>query len=576
MTEGPWNWVDVRTGQALSSAQETESGEPVSAEGALNYHAWFRAVSLISQKCAAVARHLYRPSATNPEGKEPAKDHAVYGLVHRRANGEQTAFQFWLQMGCHVASRGNGYAYLWRESSGGPVTELIPVDPDRTIPVREKGRLMYAVYPFGEDGDGRKIDATEMLHFKGFGFDGLTGYPVWEVAAEEIGLAKSERRLEAKRYKNSGRPGMILETPMKLPQKAKDRLRDEWERMYTGLDNAGKTAILDGGLKANKVTMTADEMGQTAAAQMSLVAISNFTGVPVSKLGGQKPFASQEMEDRAFVNDGLDFWLNVLDDEATAKLLTEAEQKSGYEVKSKRESLLRPDTKTKFDVLRTATAGRAFMTPNEAREAIDMPPSDDDDADKLLTPLNMGQGGAANQPENPADAQPGRPADDAADAVDTVPFRADDAPAPADDAAEEDAAARGPMNAARFAFAHAATRMLKRVSVQAVSAAERGSTAYVAFCTKFVAAFAAPARSEFAPAERIASALAKSGALATGEIADWFVATLANEYNAVADTATEKTVAARVRSLYARLMLTLPQAAADVGTAIMEPPKKGE
>lgn len=554
---GDWDLMDMRTGKIIAPNSETETGVPISAEGAYAYHAWYRAISLIAQKCAAVPKHLYRPSTaptgrTGEEGRERATDHSAYKLIHRRANSEQTAFQFWLQMAGHTASRGNGFAYLSRVATKGPVEELIPMDPDKTHPIRKDGELWYVVFPFGETGAGRKIRATEVAHFKGFGFDGLVGYPVWEIAANEIGLARAERKLESVRYKNSGRPSMVLQTDMKLPDKTKRRIISDWEKMYVGLDNAGKTAILDGGLKATTIGMSAKDLEQSGAAQMSLVAISNYTGVPVSKLGGSRAFATAEQEDRAFINDCLDFYLNTLDDEASAKILSELEQDTGYYVKSHREALLRPDTKTKFEVLRVATAGRAFMTPNEARESIDLPPSEDKDANSLLTPLNMGQGGMKNESTDPAGDDAGRPESDGFGS------------------SEEKAAAVAPSReallreAARSGLALATARMLKRATAQAKAAADRVGyqVGYRWFCDSFVSENARTFRSEFRTSERVASVLTGDRPK-DGEAADYLLQLLAKEYRALAGSS-RPILVAQLEALSARLALTLPQQIADV------------
>lgn len=407
---GNWDLIDFRTGKLISAGTRTDTGENVTPETALGYHAWYRAISLIAQKSAAVPRALYEPDEDKEEGVIEATEENVHRLVSRRANDEQSAFQFWLQMTGHVASRGNGYAAIYR--SGQEITELIPLDPDKTKPIRKDGALWYLTFPFGYNGDGYKYRAKDILHFKGFGFDGLVGYPVWQVAMQELGIGKASRKLQAVRYKNSGRPSMILSTDMKLDKMTAARVRNEWSEMQEGIDNAGKVAVLSGGLQAKAISLSPAEMDTAGASQMSLAAISNYTGVPISKIGGTKSYASQEQEDRSFINDGLDFYLNLTDDEVTQKLLTEEEQKSGMFVRSDREALLRPDIQTKFNMLRIATAGRAFLTPNEARAIIDYPADDEDDSGKLLTPLNMSQGGEKNSPNDNADEGAGRPAKD--------------------------------------------------------------------------------------------------------------------------------------------------------------------
>ncbi|WP_162271959.1 phage portal protein [Gemmata sp. SH-PL17] len=527
-----------------------EDADPSSGEAALAYHAWYRAISLIAQKVAAVPKHLYRRTESDAgEGKERARDHTVYRLVHERANSEQTAFQFWLQMAGHVPSRGNAYAAIWRE--GGSIKELIPMDPDRTYPCRRNGQLWYVVFPFESEGEGIRLRPEEVLHFKGFGFDGLVGYPVWAKAAQEIGLALGQRKLESSLNKNSGRPAMLLETDQAIDDKVKTRLRDDWERMHVGLDNAGRTAILDRGLKAKAVSLNAEQLGAAGAAQMSLVAIANFTGVPASKLGaGGRNYASQEQEDTAFVADGLDFYLNVLEDEASAKLLSDPERAQGYEVKANREALLRPAIKEKFETLRVATAGKPFMTQNEARKQLDLPPSDEGDADKLLIPLNMGQGGNRNSPNDNADPGPGRPEGSA------------NARAPKPDPAVRAAAAT--------ALKTSAKKLVKRVAFHANRAARDGAK-FMAFLDGLRAQHATVFRAELLAAEEMATAANGNGKSLKGQGADWLFETIAAEYATVSNEATPKTLAASVAALVADQEVRLPK---DLAHILLESPNE--
>lgn len=554
---GDWDLVDMRTGQMLTAGSYTDTGEPVTAEGAIGYHAWYRAISLIAQKSAAVPKLLYRQSE-NRKGSEEDREHKVFSLIHRKANTEQTAFQFWLQMAGHIASRGNGFAAIYRKPGAIPgtreISELIPMDPDKTHPIRKDGKLWYVCFPFGEQGQGFKFRSEEVLHFKGFGFDGLLGYPVWQIAANEIGLARAERRMQASRYRNSGRPSMILTSEGRLKPEAMNRLRSEWKSLYEGIDNAGKTIILTDGLKATPVSMTAEEMEQSGASQMSIAAISNYTGVPVSKLGGNKTYANVEQEDRAFINDGLDFYLNVQDDEAAAKLLTDEErEEQEMFIRSDREALIRPDIKTKFDLLRIGTAGRAILTPNEAREQIGYPPSDEKDADKLLTPLNMGMGGKKNDPTNPADDGPGRPAEDGSDEKSGGEDVDDD---------KLVAALAGAKEAARFALAHAATRMVKRIGQDAKRAAKSGNS-FMAFISA-IETNRQVFLSEFASAERITAAISEDNRPYKGEAADYLLLTLLNEWNSVAEQESAKTLAARVESLASDQLARLPQQVVNI------------
>lgn len=539
-------WWQPFVQAGLVSVGDEGDPAPSSGEGALAYHAWYRAISLIAQKCASVPKHLYRRTdSAAGEGKVRVRDHLVNRLVSDRANAEQTAFQFWLQMAGHVPSRGNAYAAIWRE--GGQVTELLPMDPDRTHPVRKDGRLWYVIFPFGHEGDGFRLKTEDVLHFRGWGHDGLVGYPVWAKARDEIGVALGNQKLQAARYKNSGRPSLLLETENKLDDKAKTRLRDDWERMHVGLNNAGRTAILDNGLKAKVVSMTAEELEQAGAAQLSIAAISNYTGVPASKLSATgRNYASQEQEDLSFVCDGLDFYLNVFEDEAAAKLLTDAERASGFEVKANREALLRPDIKAKHEAARIAGGGRPWKTPNEIRLDFDMAPSEEEDAGKLLVPLNMGQGGRQNAPNDSADPGPGRPEGGSAGAR-TAARRIDP---------EVRAAAE-------TALKTSAKKLVKRVAFHANRAA-KDSARFMAFLDGLRAQHAAVFRAELLAAEETAAAANGDGKSLKGQGADWLFETVYLEFTTVSNEATPKTLAASVAALVADQEVRLPKDLAHI------------
>lgn len=549
-TEGPWDLIDSRTGKLLTAGSETQSGVPVSAESALGLHTWYRAHKLLSSKAACVPKYVYKPAA-NKKGKTPADGHVAQPLIGTQANEEQTAFQFWLQMTGHVCTRGNGYAVIFRDSENGPPLEFIPVDPDKTHPVMEGNRLWYVVFPFGADDKekkGRKILAKDMLHFRDWGFDGLVGYPVWKIAANEIGLGKGERQLASSRFRNSGRPSVILTTDKNLPVKTKNRIRDEWQDMHTGADNAFKTAILDHGLKATPFALDATELQQSEAAQMSIIAISNYTGVPVTKLGGGRPFATQEQEDRAFVNDGLAFYLDMQDDQLNEKLLTKEERRQGYHIRSDREVLLTADIKGQFEAMRIATGGKPFFTQNEARDRFDMPPDPDPESNELGTPLNMGQGGINNEPRDNNDDRAGRPRESGKIA--------------AKNPQGEDMNADLVKDAARTQIGHLTTRLTKRLGMQAVEAAAGGARKFGSFLTAAKGNHLAAFKAELSAMARMVCAI--TGDATVSDMGTWLFLRLMRDYEELEETATEKTIAAETVKVFERQKLTIAQLAIDI------------
>jgi hypothetical protein len=66
------------------------------------------------------------------------------------------------------------------------------------------------------------------------------------------------------------------------------------------------------------------------------------------------------------------FIVKQYEEELTYKLLTDAEVADGYHIKFNVAVMLRADQKTQVETLRSAVSG-FLMTPNEARERLDLP-----------------------------------------------------------------------------------------------------------------------------------------------------------------------------------------------------------
>jgi HK97 family phage portal protein len=169
-------------------------------------------------------------------GSTAALEHPAYRLLRWKPNEWQTAFQFRLALAGHAINRGNGYAYVYRD--GPRPVEMVLLDPDATEPAMVGGRLWYVTTIAGDE---RKLPAADVFHLRGFGFDGLRGYPLWQMAREAIALG-----LSADQFRGAGtrtRPGRPwCSPPNKINEQAVTRLRNDWERMHTGLDNAHRTA----------------------------------------------------------------------------------------------------------------------------------------------------------------------------------------------------------------------------------------------------------------------------------------------------------------------------------------------
>jgi HK97 family phage portal protein len=117
--------------------------------------------------------------------------------------------------------------------------------------------------------------------------------------------------------------------------------------------------------------------------QYSALQIASAFGVKPYQVGDytKSSYASAEAQQLSFLIDTLLFIVKQYEEELENKLLTTDEVAKGYHIKFDTSVLLRTEFKTMVDTLSSAV-GNFLMTPNEARERLDLPSKEG--GDKLL------------------------------------------------------------------------------------------------------------------------------------------------------------------------------------------------
>ena len=385
-------------------AVKASSGVNVNRETALTYAAWWRGVNLISRDVAKLPVHVYRKGS---EGKQRDTDHPAYYLLRRQPNRDMTPFHFRQTMMSHVLAEGNGYAYIDRAGDASPL-ELIPLLPYRTYPVRVKGRIWYVTAL--NTGEERKIPAEDILHIKGLSFDGLVGYSVIRKARESLGLGMAFDTFGSVVFRNGTTKRVVLKHPGRLSPEAKKNLRESWERLNVGLENAHKTAILEENMEAQEMGMSAKDAQLLDERKFQIREVALWFGVPPHKLGDMESasYNSLEQENQAYLDSAIDPWLVNWEQECDAKLLTERQRKRDtHVIEFDRRALVRGDMGQRTAYY-SAMIGIGVMNRDEARAEEGYNPIPDGSGQQYLVPLNMGKADGGDSPapdKTPASTQ---------------------------------------------------------------------------------------------------------------------------------------------------------------------------
>lgn len=180
---------------------------------------------------------------------------------------------------------GNHFWYIVRSASGTPV-ELWPLDPSRITINKGTLRPIDGYTYRNAKGENVSFKFEEVLQFKRFNpKDQYRGMGTIEAAALQIDIDTYSAEWNRNFFFNSARPDTVLKTDAKLDKDVFERVKKQWNQEYGGVNNAHKTAILEGGLDVKFLNMSQKDMDFLEQRKFSRDEILSIFRVPKSIIG---------------------------------------------------------------------------------------------------------------------------------------------------------------------------------------------------------------------------------------------------------------------------------------------------
>lgn len=269
--------------QELLGGAASVAGPLVSAETSLKAATVFACTRLLSEAVAGLPLPIY--TRTEDGGREVAPLNAANGLwwlLNERPTAICSAASFWEWMITDMLLRGDGISVIARNNNG-QAEQLIPIPRQNVIVEQVRNRLRYYVSTqegfFGFDQD-------DVLHFPGFGFDGISGKSVIQYAAKQaIGIALASEEFAARFFSNGATPRFALEVPGALKNAQVEDLRAEFQRRYSGIENSHLPLILTHGAKAAQLSLDAEAAQLLQTRMFQVTDICRAFGVPAFMVG---------------------------------------------------------------------------------------------------------------------------------------------------------------------------------------------------------------------------------------------------------------------------------------------------
>ena len=345
------------------------SGKTVTERSAMQMTAVYSCVRILAEAIAGLPLHLY--TYKEDGGKEKAIGHPLYLLLHDEPNPEMSSFVFRETLMTHLLLWGNAYAQIIRNGKG-EVVALYPLMPNRmTVDRDSSGQLFYSYQMNNSDAPTMKtgtviLKPSDVLHIPGLGFDGLVGYSPIAMAKNAIGLAIATEEYGAKFLANGATPGGLPEYPATV--KDPDRVRESWNKGFSGSQNAGKVAILEEGMKYTPISIAPEQAQFLETRKFQINEIARIFRVPPHMVGDleKSSFSNIEQQSLEFVKYTLDPWV-VRWEQSLARALFTPEEKKQYFFKFNVEGLLRGDYQSRMNGYATARQN-GWMSANDIRE----------------------------------------------------------------------------------------------------------------------------------------------------------------------------------------------------------------
>jgi len=239
----------------------------------------------------------------------------------------------------------------------------------------ESGQLYYTYEKQPEEANTMPNAAVvlmpeDVLHIPGLGFDGLVGYSPIAMAKNAIGMAIACEEYGAKFFANGAAPSGVLEHPGTIKDPAK--VREAWMSQFGGSGNAGKTAILEEGMKYTPISINPQEAQFLETRKFQINEIARIFRVPPHMVGDleKSSFSNIENMSREFVVYTLTPWLCRWE-ESLARSLFTPDEKKGYFVRFNVDGLLRGDFAGRMQGYSTGIQN-GFYCPNDIRQLEDL------------------------------------------------------------------------------------------------------------------------------------------------------------------------------------------------------------
>ena len=178
-------------------------------------------------------------------------DNPVYEVL-KKPNLEDTRFLFFYSLAVDYYKEGNAYIYVYRDENGQPVS-IFRIYPWKVSVYKDDtGRKVFVL-------DNKEYTSENVIQIAsryGYYEDGLRGYSIFKECYRAFNLTESMNDYTNNLFNNGMGKRAVIDISKAYPKATDEeikQIREKYQNMYSGIDNAGKAVVKTNGIEFSSI-----------------------------------------------------------------------------------------------------------------------------------------------------------------------------------------------------------------------------------------------------------------------------------------------------------------------------------
>lgn len=246
------------------------------------------------------------------------KETAITRLLNNRPNDYMSAWHYKFSQMANMLLNGNAFSLIERDETGAPIALHALLNSNVSIEQLDDGTVQYI---HSDDGAETILKASDVLHFKYFSTDGLTGISPLYALRDELKLQERGNKLLAGFFKRGINSNGILKVKKaELDTEAKNNIREKFEQANAGDSNALRTIILDENMDYQQIQVNTDVLKLVNNNDWNTKQIAKVFGLSTDRLGVEANHSNTIQSNVMYLRNTLTHFLKAIESEINFKL----------------------------------------------------------------------------------------------------------------------------------------------------------------------------------------------------------------------------------------------------------------